>query len=164
MANTSCSSSVNFRISSHFTLPRISFISSSSQSHQLAEYTYVLDTTRVPAIHLLIICPYLTEKWLEEGYTHLYFGAIRVVLSSHGRHGLPSAVKMALLNSTFVHCEQAVIGTVLSNLKAGSIVPTFYPNFNVSLKDPNLYTLMKIYIHITRAKQVFSAYAASLHH
>lgn len=69
-----------------------------------------------------------------------------------------------LLNSTLLHYEHAVIGTVLSTLNVGSIVLTFYPNFNVPLKDPNLSTLLKLQIQMTGAEQVSSAYAGTLHH
>ncbi|KAF3443358.1 hypothetical protein FNV43_RR13040 [Rhamnella rubrinervis] len=77
---------------------------------------------------LASVCTYMA---MIEGYTHIHFGAVRVVLSSHGHHGVPTTVKMALLKSTFVQYEQAVITTILSTLNARSIVLTFYPNFNI---------------------------------
>ncbi|KAF3449587.1 hypothetical protein FNV43_RR10316 [Rhamnella rubrinervis] len=48
------------------------------------------------------ICLEFIKEWLREGYTNLHFGAVQVVLSSHVQHGLPAAVKMALLNSSFI--------------------------------------------------------------
>ncbi|KAI9075465.1 hypothetical protein K1719_042590 [Acacia pycnantha] len=35
----------------------------------------------------------LIDKWRSEGYTHLHFGAIRLVLTLHGRKGLPVIAK-----------------------------------------------------------------------
>ncbi|KAI9095418.1 hypothetical protein K1719_026452 [Acacia pycnantha] len=43
----------------------------------------------------------LIDKWKSEGYTHLHFGAIRLVLTLHGRKGLPILAKVALLDSTY---------------------------------------------------------------
>ena len=97
----------------------------------------------------LHISPELIKEWLKEGFTHLHFGAVRIVLGAHGRHGLPTAVKMALLNTTFKRYEHAVLGTVLTTLNTGSVVLTFFPNFNVPLKDPNLPDLLKLQIQMT---------------
>ena len=77
------------------------------------------------------ISPDLIKEWLKEGFTHLHFGAVIIVLVAHVRHRLPTAVKSALLNSTYLKYEHAVLGTVLTTLNTGSIVLTFFPNFNV---------------------------------
>ena len=42
--------------------------------------------------------------------------------------------------------QDAVIGTVLTTLHAGSVLLTFYPNFNLSLQDPNLPTTLKVQV------------------
>ena len=112
----------------------------------------------------LHISPELIKEWLKEGFTHLHFGAVRIVLGAHGRHGLPTAVKMALLNTTFKRYEHAVLGTVLTTLNTGSVVLTFFPNFNVPLKDPNLPDLLKLQIQMTGTEQVASAFSGTLHH
>lgn len=57
---------------------------------------------------------------------------------------------LAPLNSTFLKFEHVDI----SNLDAGSIFLTFYPNFNVPLKDKKLPTLLKVQIQITEAEQI----------
>ncbi|KAF3442860.1 hypothetical protein FNV43_RR16778 [Rhamnella rubrinervis] len=112
----------------------------------------------------LSICLDLIKEWLREGYTHLHFGVVRVVLSSHGCHNLPIAIKMALLNSNFLRYTHVMIGIVLSTLNAGSIVLMFFLNFNVPLKDLNLPTLLKIQIQMVGVELVSIAYAAILHH
>ncbi|KAI9109987.1 hypothetical protein K1719_019028 [Acacia pycnantha] len=43
----------------------------------------------------------LIDRWKSQGYTHLHFGAIRLVLTLHGRKGLPVTAKVALLDSTY---------------------------------------------------------------
>ena len=109
------------------------------------------------------ISPDLIKEWLKEGFTHLHFGAIRIVHAAHGRHGLPTAVKLALLNSTYLKYEHIVLGTVLTTLNTRSIVLTFFPNFNVPLKDPNLPDLLKLQIQMTGTEQVASAFSGTLH-
>ena len=89
---------------------------------------------------------------------------LRIVLGAHGCHGLPTAVKLALLNSTYLKYEHVVLGTVLTTLNTGSIVLTFFPNFNVPLKDPNLPDLLKLQIQMTGTEQVSSAFSGTLHH
>ena len=112
----------------------------------------------------LHISPYLIKEWLEQKFTHLHFGAVRIVLAAHECYGLPTAVKLALLNSTYLKYEHAVLGRVLTTLNTGSIVLTFFPNFNVPLKDPNLLDLLKLQIQMTGTKQVASAFSGTQHH
>ncbi|KAH9734652.1 hypothetical protein KPL71_017443 [Citrus sinensis] len=49
-------------------------------------------------------------------------------------------------------------------VKHGSVLLTFYPNFNLSLQDPNLPTTLKVQIQIQGAEQISSAKIATLHH
>ena len=81
-----------------------------------------------------------------------------------GRKGLPVTARIALLDTRFKQYEQATIGTVLTTLHAGSVVLTVYPNFNLSLDDPNLSTFLKIQVQIQGAEQVSSAKIATIHH
>ncbi|KAH9780504.1 hypothetical protein KPL71_008104 [Citrus sinensis] len=69
-----------------------------------------------------------------------------------------------MLDTRFKQYQDAVIGTVLTTLHAGSVLLTFYPNFNISLQDPNLPTTLKVQIQIQGAEQISSAKIATLHH
>ena len=42
----------------------------------------------------------LVTNWKQEGYTHLHLGGIRLILTLHGRKGLP---RIALLDTRFKH-------------------------------------------------------------
>ncbi|WVY95146.1 hypothetical protein V8G54_034234 [Vigna mungo] len=106
----------------------------------------------------------LIRHWQHEGYTHLHYGAIRLILSLHGRRGLPVSVRVSLLDSSFLHYENVVIGTVLTTLHAGSVVLTMFPNYNVSLRDPTVPQRLKLQVQITGAGQVAEALCATLHH
>ncbi|WVY98415.1 hypothetical protein V8G54_030566 [Vigna mungo] len=106
----------------------------------------------------------LIRHWQHEGYTHLHYGAIRLILSLHGRRGLPVSARVSLLDSSFLHYENAVIGTVLTTLHAGSVVLTMFPNYNVSLRDPTVPQRLKVQVQITGAGQVAEALCATLHH
>ncbi|KAH9780744.1 hypothetical protein KPL71_008201 [Citrus sinensis] len=89
------------------------------------------------------IPPELVAQWKREGYTHLHLGGVRLILTLHGRKGLPVTARLALLDTRFKEYQHAVIGTVLTTLHPGSVLLTFYPNFNLSLDDPNLPTTLK---------------------
>ncbi|KAH9792676.1 hypothetical protein KPL71_004226 [Citrus sinensis] len=106
----------------------------------------------------------LISNWKREGYTHLHLGGIRLILTLHGRKGLPVTARLAMLDTRFKQYQDAVIGTVLTTLHAGSVLLTFYPNFNLSLQDPNLLTTLKVQIQIQGAEQISSAKIATLHH
>ncbi|KAH9780580.1 hypothetical protein KPL71_008133 [Citrus sinensis] len=106
----------------------------------------------------------LISNWKREGYTHLHLGGIRLILTLHGRKGLPVTARLAMLDTRFKQYPDAVIGTVLTTLHAGSVLLTSYPNFNLSLQDPNLPTTLKVQIQIQGAEQISSAKIATLHH
>ncbi|KAH9769402.1 hypothetical protein KPL71_011984 [Citrus sinensis] len=96
----------------------------------------------------------LISNWKREGYTHLHLGGIRLILTLHGRKGLPVTARLAMLDTRFKQYQDAVIGTVLTTLHAGSVLLTFYPNFNLSLQDPNLPTTLKVQIQIQESAQI----------
>ncbi|KAH9724586.1 hypothetical protein KPL70_007540 [Citrus sinensis] len=106
----------------------------------------------------------LLSNWKREGYTHLYLGGIRLILTLHGRKGLPVTARLAMLDTRFKQYQDAVIGTILTTLHAGSVLLTFYPNFNLSLQDPNLPTTLKVQVQIQGAEQISSIKIATLHH
>ncbi|KAH9769352.1 hypothetical protein KPL71_011964 [Citrus sinensis] len=53
-----------------------------------------------------------------------------------------------MLDTRFTHYQDVVIGTVLTTLHVGSVLLTFYPNFNLSLQDTNLSTALKVQVQI----------------
>ncbi|KAH9704985.1 hypothetical protein KPL70_011692 [Citrus sinensis] len=106
----------------------------------------------------------LLSNWKREGYTHLHLGGIRLILTLHGRKGLPVIARLAMLDTQFKQYQDVVIGTILTTLHAGSVLLTFYPNFNLSLQDPNLPTTLKVQVQIQGAEQISSAKIATLHH
>ncbi|KAI9108097.1 hypothetical protein K1719_020970 [Acacia pycnantha] len=63
----------------------------------------------------------LIDLWKSQGYTHIHFGAIRLVLTLHGRKGLPVTAKVALLDSTYKKYSDAIIGALLTTLSNGSV-------------------------------------------
>ncbi|KAI9100125.1 hypothetical protein K1719_024343 [Acacia pycnantha] len=85
------------------------------------------------------ISPDLIDLWKSQGYTHLHFGAIRLILTLHGRKGIPITAKVALLDSTFKSYSNALIGALLITLSNDSVILTIQPDFNVSLFDPTLH-------------------------
>ncbi|KAH9752160.1 hypothetical protein KPL71_014588 [Citrus sinensis] len=69
-----------------------------------------------------------------------------------------------MLDTRFTHYQDAVIGIVLTTFHVGSVLLTFYPNFNLSLQDPNLSTALQVQVQIQGAEQISSAKIATLHH
>ncbi|KAK2641133.1 hypothetical protein Ddye_022896 [Dipteronia dyeriana] len=106
----------------------------------------------------------LIDQWIKEGYSHLHIEAIRIILTLHGRKGLPVTTRIALLNTIYKQYEHAIIGTCLSTLHAGSISLTYYPNFNIPLRDQNLHNCLKIQLQIVKAPMMPNSYMATLHH
>ncbi|KAH9680025.1 hypothetical protein KPL71_026379 [Citrus sinensis] len=93
-----------------------------------------------------------------------FISMIRLILTLHGRKGLPVTARLAMLDTQFKQYQDAVVGTVLTTLHAGSLLLNFYPNFNLSLQDPNLPTTLKVRVQIQGAEQISSAKIATLHH
>ena len=93
----------------------------------------------------------LVTNWKREGYTNLHLGGFRLILTLHGQKGLPVTARITLLDTRFKQYQHSVIGTVLTTLHAGSVLLTFYPNFNMSLEDPNLPTTLKVQIQLQGA-------------
>ncbi|KAI9071663.1 hypothetical protein K1719_046371 [Acacia pycnantha] len=91
----------------------------------------------------------LVDLWKYQCYTHIQFGAIRLVLTLHGRKGLPVIAKVALLDSTYKKYSDALIGALLTTLNNGSVILTIQPDYN---------------IQITGAEQDSQAIMATLHH
>ncbi|KAG5255169.1 movement protein [Salix suchowensis] len=102
------------------------------------------------------------EQWITQGYTHIHFGAIRLALSYHGRKGLPVAARLALLDTRYLEYQHACIGSLETTLNCGTMVVTFYPNFNMALDDPQLHHFLKVQLQITGADQVMDTYQATL--
>ena len=56
-----------------------------------------------------------------------------------------------MLDTRFKQYQDAVVGTVQTTLHAGSVLLTFYPNFNLSLQDTNLSTALNVQVQIQGA-------------
>jgi len=106
----------------------------------------------------------LIKQWRAHDYVALHLGAVRLMLTLHGRKGLPVTARVTLLDSTYQKYEQAVIGTILTTLNTGSAVLTIFPNFNVQLKDPTLPNRFKVQVQLVGAPQDEAALSATLHH
>ncbi|KAK0584296.1 hypothetical protein LWI29_010710 [Acer saccharum] len=106
----------------------------------------------------------MIDQWIKDGYSHLHIGAVRIILTLHGRKGLPVTARLALLNTIYTQYEHAVIGTCLSTLHDGSISLTYYPNFNIPLQDQNLHKCLKIQVQILGAPMQANSYMATVHH
>ncbi|KAI9112896.1 hypothetical protein K1719_016010 [Acacia pycnantha] len=91
-----------------------------------------------------ILEQYLIDQWKSQGYTHLHFGAIRLVLTLHGRKGIPVTAKVALLDSTYKKYSDTLIGALLTTLSNGSVILTIQLDYNVSLFDKTLPGCLKI--------------------
>ncbi|MED6198988.1 hypothetical protein PIB30_071769 [Stylosanthes scabra] len=62
----------------------------------------------------------LIREYLSQNYTHLHLGAVRLILTLHGRKGLPVTAKIALLDTTFKDYQNALIGALVTTLTNGS--------------------------------------------
>jgi len=123
-----------------------------------------LHTTSAEQYVDLEISKELIKQWRAHDYVALHLGAIRLMLTLHGRKGLSVIARVTLLDSTYQKYEQVVIGTVLTTLNAESVVVTIFLNFNVQLKDPTLPNRFKIQVQLVGAPQDEATLSATLHH
>ncbi|KAK8993220.1 hypothetical protein V6N11_033323 [Hibiscus sabdariffa] len=104
------------------------------------------------------------EGWIEAGYSHIHFGAIRLSLNYHGVEGKPVVARITLLDTRYLKYQDACIGTVEATINNGLVMVTLFPNFTMALEDPNLMDVLKVQIHIVGAQQVESSIIATLHY
>ncbi|KAL4348076.1 hypothetical protein GQ457_17G016990 [Hibiscus cannabinus] len=104
------------------------------------------------------------KGWIEAGYSHIHFGAIRLALNYHGAEGKPIVARIALLDTRFLKYQDACIGTVEATMNNGLVMVTLFPDFTMALVDPNLMDALKVQIHIIGAPQVESSIIATLHY
>ncbi|KAK8563661.1 hypothetical protein V6N12_035804 [Hibiscus sabdariffa] len=84
------------------------------------------------------------KGWIEAGYSHIHFGAIRLALNYHGVEGRPVVARIALLDTRYLKYQDACIGTVEATMNNGLVMVTLFPNFTMALEDPNLMDALKI--------------------
>jgi hypothetical protein len=82
----------------------------------------------------------------------------------HGHKGLPIATRLALLDMKYLEYQHACNGSLETTINYGTVVVTFYPNFNMALDDPQLHHFLKVQLQITGADQVLDTYQATLHY
>ncbi|QHO02684.1 polyprotein [Arachis hypogaea] len=112
----------------------------------------------------LEIPPELIQNYQNQGYTHLHLGAVRLILTLHGRRSLPVTAKVALLDTTFKEYQHALIGALVTTLSNGSVILTIAPNFTMRLSDPTICQRLKIQIQLVGVIQDSNAEQATLHH
>ncbi|XLU77161.1 hypothetical protein S245_000582, partial [Arachis hypogaea] len=112
----------------------------------------------------LEIAPELIQSYLNQGYTHLHLGAVRLILTLHGRRSLPVIAKVALLDTTFKEYQHGLIGALVTTLSNGSVILTIAPNFTMRLSDPTICQRLKIQIQLVEVIQDSNAEQATLHH
>ncbi|KAK9043869.1 hypothetical protein V6N11_072193 [Hibiscus sabdariffa] len=104
------------------------------------------------------------KGWIEAGYSHIHFGAIRLALNYHGSDGKPVVARIALLDTRYLRYQDACIGTVEATMNNGLVMVTLFPDFIMALEDPNLMDALKVQVHIVGAQQVESSIIATLHY
>ncbi|MED6223678.1 Gly-Xaa carboxypeptidase [Stylosanthes scabra] len=106
----------------------------------------------------------LIRDYLIQGYTHMHLGAVRLILTLHGKKGLPVTTKVALLDTTFKEYQHVFIGALVTSLTNGSVIHTISPNFTMRLTDPTLSQRIKIQVQLIGVAQDSSAKQAALQH
>ncbi|KAH9705025.1 hypothetical protein KPL70_011712 [Citrus sinensis] len=100
----------------------------------------------------------------QKGSHHSGVTTPRTTTLWYQSHTSCCGARIALLDTRFKEYQHAVVGTILTTLHAGSVLLTFYPNFNLSLEDPNLPTTLKVQIQLQGAEQTPTSKIATLHH
>ncbi|KAK8990237.1 hypothetical protein V6N11_008943 [Hibiscus sabdariffa] len=147
-------------------LPNTVSRSSSSRSLVSMEVNPKLKSHSSKKISSLYEVEYSEDKkgWIDAGYSHIHFGAVRLALNYHGSDGKAVVARIALLDTRYLTYQDACIGTVEETMNNGLVMVTLFPNFTMALQDPNLMDALKVQIHIVGAQQVESSIIATLHY
>ncbi|KAH9792714.1 hypothetical protein KPL71_004243 [Citrus sinensis] len=194
MASTSSSNpSTPVTLSSTLSLPKSCTSHTANKIEHLVEYSYIPESAQISESSYPLISPYQLYKRpnsftrsirtlisTQRPHPKEYIQSSRLDQCSlqatpaeqYVTLEIPSELisnwkreaRLAMLDTRFKQYQDVVIGTVLTTLHAGSVLLTFYPNFNLSLQDPNLPTTLKVQIQIQGAEQISSAKIATLHH
>ncbi|KAH9769355.1 hypothetical protein KPL71_011965 [Citrus sinensis] len=169
---TPSSSSSHISLSSTLSLPKSCSKHINSKIKNLVEYSYIPESAQINESQFPVMSTYNLYKQ-KTSFTR----SIRTLISTKrplpkeyiqssrlDQKGLPVTARIALLDTRFKQYQHAVIGTILTTLHAGSVLLTFYPNFNLSLEDPNLPTTIKVQIQLQGAEQTPTSKIATLHH
>ncbi|OMO68338.1 hypothetical protein COLO4_29704 [Corchorus olitorius] len=176
--SASCSSSRTI-----FSLPQPPKLkeTSANKLQHLYELNYLSECHRVEESGLPLMNPYnvfgtqehlitleipseFPKQLLEQGYTHIHFGAIRIALTYHAGKSLPVFARIVVLDSRFFEYRFACLGMVETSLNAGNVFVTLFPNFNMALEDPVLPSVLKVQVQIAGTQMVENAREATLHY
>ncbi|KAH9763297.1 hypothetical protein KPL70_001115 [Citrus sinensis] len=175
MASTSSSSPVT--LSSTLSLPRSCTSHTTNKIDNLVEYSYIPESAQISESSYPLISPYQLYKRpssftrsirtlisTRRPHPKEYIQSSRLdqcalqatSVEQYVTLEIPSELlsnwkreaRLAMLDTWFKQYQDVVIGTVLTTLHAGSVLLTFYPNFNLSLQDPNLPTTLKVQVQI----------------
>ena len=78
------------------------------------------------------------EKHKAKGFRYIHIGLVQVGVKPLNREGLNTSILAALRDKRFRNFKDSLLGTIESSLCKGPISFDCYPNFTVSLNDPNL--------------------------
>jgi len=71
----------------------------------------------------------------------MFYGATKLVFSLRERRGLLIFTRVFLLDTSYLHYENVMIGFVLTMLHARRVILTIFPHYNVSLRDHTMMVL-----------------------
>ncbi|KAH9752088.1 hypothetical protein KPL71_014557 [Citrus sinensis] len=145
--STPSSSSSPISLSSTLSLPKSCSKHITSKIENLVEYSYIPESAQINESQFPIMGPYNLYKQ-----------------TTSFTRSLPVTARIALLDTRFKQYQHTIVGTILTTLHAGSVLLTFYPNFNLSFEDPNLPTTLKVQIQLQGAEQTPTSKIATLHH
>ncbi|KAF4378007.1 hypothetical protein G4B88_004614 [Cannabis sativa] len=138
--------------------------SSASKLDALYEVSYLSDDGKQEQLVTLQIPPEFPQQWIDQGLTHIHFGAVRLALTHHRRKGLPVCARIILLDTRMRKFQHASIGTLEATLNAGTVIVTFYPNFCMSLRDKRLLDALKVQLQIVGIDQDPDSLGSTLHY
>lgn len=98
----------------------------------------------------------------QEYFFTLYILPEFIKFWSHSISSNSSWPHMALLDALFLQYQHACIATVETNLNAGTVFVTLFPNLNMSIAIPLLLEALKVQIQIIGVAQDSRAHTATL--
>ncbi|XP_073225611.1 uncharacterized protein [Cicer arietinum] len=94
------------------------------------------------------------KKHADRNYNFIHIGLVQLGIKPLTREGLNTSILCVLRDARFLNFQDSIISTVESSLCQGPIWFGRYPNFSLSLKDPNIASSLTLQIKTHNYKMI----------
>ncbi|KAL3527334.1 hypothetical protein ACH5RR_011990 [Cinchona calisaya] len=88
----------------------------------------------------------------KQKYNYLHFGLVQIAAKPLSREGLDTSVLLYLRDARFLDFNDSLLGMVETSLCGGPVYFDYFPNFSVSLSNPNILDSLTLNVKISNYK------------